>query len=116
MKAAPTAPLVMPEPDFLLEFLIVALDAPAQFGEIDQTAKANLPRQARKPVFRRLLSPAGHSINSHSSGHGSLRSKSRWALRMRSRAKRDRSGALLPARQVMQRQALAGRPKAGPSL
>jgi hypothetical protein len=29
MKAAPAPPFKMPEPDLLLEFLIVALDAPA---------------------------------------------------------------------------------------
>jgi hypothetical protein len=29
MEAAPAAPLVMAEPEFLLEFLIVALDTPA---------------------------------------------------------------------------------------
>lgn len=32
----PAAPLVMAEPEFLLEFLIVALDAPAQLGGADQ--------------------------------------------------------------------------------
>ena len=36
MKAAPFAPLEVPETDLLLEFLIVALDAPAQFGGVDQ--------------------------------------------------------------------------------
>ena len=36
MEATPAAPFVVTEPDLLLEFLIVALDAPAQLGEIDQ--------------------------------------------------------------------------------
>src|SRR6202163_4174081 len=36
VEAAPSAPFIMAEPDLLLEFLIVALDAPAQLGEIDQ--------------------------------------------------------------------------------
>src|SRR5713101_8286486 len=41
--------------DLLLELLIVALDAPAQFGEIDQLAEADLLRQGREPVFGRFL-------------------------------------------------------------
>ena len=36
MEATPAAPFIVAEPDLLLEFLIVALDAPAQFGGIDQ--------------------------------------------------------------------------------
>ena len=58
------------------------------------------------------FSSLGHSINSHSSGQGSLRSKSRLAMRTRRRAKRDLSGTLVPSRQVIVRQALAGRLKA----
>jgi hypothetical protein len=34
MEAAPTASFKVPEPNFLLEFLIVALDAPTQLGEL----------------------------------------------------------------------------------
>jgi hypothetical protein len=30
----------MPEPDLLLEFLIVAFDAPAQLGDVDRRSKA----------------------------------------------------------------------------
>src|SRR5450759_493493 len=33
MEASPSAPFIMPEPEFLLEFLVIALDAPAQLGE-----------------------------------------------------------------------------------
>ena len=36
MEAAPSAPFEMPKPALLLELLIVALDAPAQLGEIHQ--------------------------------------------------------------------------------
>ena len=38
MEAAPAAALIMSKADFLLEFLIVALDAPAHLGEIDKAA------------------------------------------------------------------------------
>ena len=37
MEARPSAPLVVPEPDFLLELQVVALDPPAHFCEIDQS-------------------------------------------------------------------------------
>ena len=46
MEAAPSTPFKMPEPDLLLEFLIVALDAPAQLGEINETGKADVVGQA----------------------------------------------------------------------
>ena len=54
MKAAPSAPFEMPEADLLLELLIVALDAPAQLGEIDQAIEGDVVRQRREPVFGRL--------------------------------------------------------------
>ena len=42
MEAAPSAAFEMPEPDLLLELLIVALDAPAQLGEVDQALKGDV--------------------------------------------------------------------------
>ena len=45
MEAAPATPLKVSEPDFLFQLLIIALDAPAQFGQIDQTGEANILRQ-----------------------------------------------------------------------
>jgi hypothetical protein len=33
VEAAPSSPFNMAEPDLLLELLVIALDAPAQFGE-----------------------------------------------------------------------------------
>jgi hypothetical protein len=54
VKAAPTARFKMPEPDLLLEFLIIALDASAQLGDIDQARKADLFRKRGEPVFDRL--------------------------------------------------------------
>ena len=68
MGAAPTAPFEMPEPDFLFEFLIIALDAPAQFGEIDQPAETDVSGRVESQYLARLFLPSGHSINSHSSG------------------------------------------------
>ena len=51
MEAAPAAALVMPEPEFLLEFLVIALDAPAQFRRIDQAREGDVLRQGREPVL-----------------------------------------------------------------
>ena len=36
MEATPTAPFEVPKADFLLEFLIVPLDTPAQLGKVDE--------------------------------------------------------------------------------
>src|SRR6516162_6036548 len=52
MEAPPGAALVMAEADFLLEFLIVALDAPAQLGEVDQGGKRHVTTDGREPEFR----------------------------------------------------------------
>ena len=51
MEAAPSSPFEMSEPDLLLEFLIVALDAPAQLGEIDQVAEGDIFGKGREPIF-----------------------------------------------------------------
>ena len=56
VEAAPPTSFEVAEPDLLLELLVIALDAPAQFGEIDQAAETNVFWQGRKPVFgRRVL-------------------------------------------------------------
>src|SRR5262249_34305136 len=36
MKPAPLAPFVMPQADLLFELFVIALDSPAQLGEVDQ--------------------------------------------------------------------------------
>jgi len=45
MEAAPSAPFEMPEVDLLFEFLIVALDAPAQLDVVDQRAEGDVSRK-----------------------------------------------------------------------
>src|SRR5947208_16665513 len=55
MEAAPSAAFEVPEPDLLLELLIIALDAPAQLSQIDEGGKIDVFRQGRQPVFDRLL-------------------------------------------------------------
>src|SRR6202451_3327159 len=59
VEAAPSAPFIMAEPDLLLELLIVALDAPAQLGEIDQRLEGDVLGKGREPVFGRLFLALG---------------------------------------------------------
>src|SRR5437868_15375942 len=53
MKAAPSAPLEVPKANLLVEFLIVALNAPAQFGGIDQVDERDCFWKRGEPVFGR---------------------------------------------------------------
>src|SRR3954451_18382740 len=55
VEAAPAAALEVPEPEFLLELLVVAFDAPPELGKFDQALEADLLRQRREPVFGGLL-------------------------------------------------------------
>src|SRR5712672_3996706 len=55
VEAAPSAPLKVAEPDLLLELLIIALDAPAQLGGVDQSGERDVFRQGREPVPGRLV-------------------------------------------------------------
>jgi hypothetical protein len=48
VEAAPAAALVVPEPQFLLEILVVAFDAPPELGEFDQAPEADVLRQGRE--------------------------------------------------------------------
>jgi hypothetical protein len=59
MEAAPSAAFEMPEPDLLLEFLIVALDAPARLGKIHQAIEGDVGGKGREPIFGWLLLPFG---------------------------------------------------------
>src|SRR3954449_13571493 len=55
VEAAPAAALEVPEPEFLLELLVVAFDAPPELGEFDQAREADILRQGREPVLGGLL-------------------------------------------------------------
>ena len=54
MQPSPATSFVMTEADFLLEFLVVTLDPPAEFGAIDQRLKADIGRQRGQPILSRL--------------------------------------------------------------
>ena len=51
MEAAPSTAFEMVEPELVLEFLIIALDTPAQLGEVDEFAEADIGWQRRQPIF-----------------------------------------------------------------
>src|ERR1700733_8772846 len=51
MKSAPAAPFKVPQTEFLLQFLVIAFDDPAVFGEIDQITERRVSRQCGEPVF-----------------------------------------------------------------
>ena len=54
MKTSPPAAFVVAEAQFLLEIPVVALDAPAQLGGVDERFDWHIRRQGREPVFGRL--------------------------------------------------------------
>src|SRR5580704_13989632 len=110
MEASPCAPLVMAEADFLLEVLIITLDSPAQLGEIDEVAERHVGATDASQNFVGAASSLGHSISNVSSANRA--SPRIGAARTRTRAKRDRSFALLPSRHVMVRHAFLGRLRA----
>src|SRR3954449_4368528 len=51
MEAAPAASLVVSKAQFLFQLLIVTLDAPAQFGQIDQAIKRRVLWDGGKPIL-----------------------------------------------------------------
>ena len=51
VESAPVATFKVPQPQFLLQFLIVPFDDPAVFGHFDQIFKLGVQRQRRYPVL-----------------------------------------------------------------
>src|SRR3954451_13859675 len=51
MEATPAASFVVPEAQFLFQLLIIALDPPTQFREIDQAIERHVRRDGGQPVF-----------------------------------------------------------------
>src|SRR5690349_14516914 len=100
VEAAPAAPLIITKAKFLLELLIIALDAPPQFCDVDQVVEGDILGQGGKPILGRF-SFAFRPISSHSSARGSVSLVSRCAGRTLCRAKRDESQSALPSRHVI---------------
>jgi hypothetical protein len=59
MESAPPSPFEMGEAEFAFEFLVVTLDAPPQFGRVDENVDGPVFGQGRKPVFRWLFFALG---------------------------------------------------------
>ena len=59
VKAPPSPPFEMPEPDFLLEFLVVAFDPPTELGNINELTERDFFRKRRQPIFDRLVLAIG---------------------------------------------------------
>src|ERR1700693_2165652 len=51
MEASPSAAFVVAEPDLLLELLVIALDAPAHFGDIDQLTERHPVVEIGEPIL-----------------------------------------------------------------
>ena len=51
MEAAPAASLVVSKAQFLFQLLIIALDPPAQLGQIDQAIEGHIRRDSGQPIF-----------------------------------------------------------------
>ena len=106
MESWPSTALVVPEPNLLLEFQVIALDPPPHFCEIDQGTKRHLLVDSREPVLRRFsfaLRPLDQQ-RLFISCCGPLIG----AVRTRTRAKRERSSVLVPSRHVTVRQQCFG--------
>src|SRR5208282_1241756 len=54
MKPAPTSSLEMPQPQFLLQFFIVAFDDPTKLGQEDQVPEFRFRGQGGQPILRRF--------------------------------------------------------------
>jgi len=108
MESAPASSFEMGEAEVAFEFLVVALDAPAQFGRVDENVDGRVFGQGRKPAFVGSFSPSGHSMRSHSSGWGVETFQSREAGRIRMAAKREDKVSLEPSRHGTMRQASSG--------
>src|SRR5579862_2528810 len=59
VKASSPSSFVVIEPELLFQLLIVALDAPSQFGGLDERFDGHVWRQGREPVFRRRAFTVG---------------------------------------------------------
>src|SRR5215813_2052015 len=109
MEASPAAALEVIESQLILELLVIALEAPAQLGEMHEGGEGRVV--AGRVESQYVVGsgfPRGHSMSSHSSVRGVARCSSRWAGRTRIRADRERRVPRVPSRHVTLRHAVAG--------
>ena len=110
VEAAPASSFEVAEPDLLLELLIVALDAPAHHGDVDEAVECHVGWQRREPEFgRRRLALRPFDQKPFL---GLVCRAALAASRTRTRAKRERKGSAEPSRQVIVCHARFGSPSA----
>jgi hypothetical protein len=63
MEAAPAAASEMVQPELVFELLVVALDPPAQLGEVDEIGEGRRCRQGREPAALVLGKPVSSTIH-----------------------------------------------------
>ena len=100
----------MGEAEFAFQFLVVALNAPAQFGRVGEDVDGRVFGQGRKPVFCRLFFALRPFDEEPFDGWGAARFQSREAGRIRTAAKREDKVSLEPSRHRTMRQASSGSP------
>ena len=54
VKTTPTSTFVMGQSEFAFQLLVIAFDAPAQFGFVDENLQRRVLGQGREPIFRWL--------------------------------------------------------------
>ena len=59
MEAPPATAFIVAEADFLLEVVIIALDAPAQLGDVDKAAERHVLVDGCEPEFLAPLHKSG---------------------------------------------------------
>ena len=52
VETAPTAALIMADTDFLFQIKVIALNTPAQFGDVHQLRERDILRQSGEPILR----------------------------------------------------------------
>ena len=74
VEPAPATPLEVPQAQLLLEVLVIALDPPAQLGQLDQPHQGRVGRQAGQSVFGRFPFIRGplHQQPQLGPGHGAI--------------------------------------------
>jgi hypothetical protein len=112
VEAAPPAPFIITQAEILLEFLIIKLDPPAQFGQVDQPIEGNFLGQGSEPILGRLGLVFQPLDRQPLFGARLVQLVSRCAARTRWRAKREDSRSALPSRQATVSQASVDRLRA----
>src|SRR5688572_18203093 len=99
MEAAPATSLVVSKAQFLFQLLVIALDPPAQFGQIDQAIEGHVRREGGQPVFGGLGVALGPFDQQPFLVPRLGPPLVTMRCRTRTRAKRDVSAPAVPSRQ-----------------